>query len=944
MVTNKLKQIFKLFLTIMMIFTLLPGLEIPVFAEEADFTLIFMKVDNDWNLYEYDPTGNPIAVYTGNVGNWSVDGDTLTLTNFNFSTSAGTAMQIESSAKIVLSDGSTNNITSTSTGKDYSVGLKINSPLIIEGESAKTGVLNITAGSSNLESKGIVSDGSSLTINSGTVNAIGGNSNISIGVYFFGTLSVTGGKLTAKVGNGTNQQKAINSNSAISNVIAMGSTDVLGGNLNKADWSSLTYKVSGSIAKYVEITPAYSITGKITDGDTSAVVSGASVQLKNSSGNVGSAVTTDSNGNYTISNVVNGTYTIEVTATGYIKGTIDSFSVSDANVTNNDKQLIKQPIDATRTTPLNLVDDSTITYAGGNGSGNPKTSNITDSSEGWKWYLTAADGYEANTLVLNNANITVSVNQTKVFAVYVPANTTIVLIGTNNIAYTANRSVNVEGALLADGALMIKGNGSLKVESATVSGIFVGDASSRADLTIESGTITVNSGNQTGALSVGVFANKLIMNGGKLTATSGDSSNSLSNGVRLLDTLVMTGGEIIAQSGTANTSNTDTNNANKNNAAIYIETAPTNVIAKDAAGNILTFNNTNNYKGYNNFTATSPYKLTDLSQYVKVTAIPVPKIAISTTGLINLKVGQAVSNASIVYTLSNDTYVTIINTSDFTVSGLPAGLIAGTPVRTSDTVVTIPITGTPTTANSSTATLTYNTSIPATNMTDNKAITPSGTISTSAIAKADGAAVSGAPSVSGTATSSSIIVNAVTNTGGSGQTVEYAISTSSSPVPTSGWQDGVSFTSLNAGTTYYVFARTKANTNYDAGTAQVSTGITTSSPTPTPTPMPTPTPTTPTNQPVESSKHAYVDMSGANNGLKNVPYLSTNFGESTNYTYYYNTSDKNWDGTLWTSKTVLKPGTYYIYAYVEELGNTTGTTKFVVSNDKYVVPNTGIKK
>ncbi len=110
------------------------------------------------------------------------------------------------------------------------------------------------------------------------------------------------------------------------------------------------------------------------------------------------------------------------------------------------------------------------------------------------------------------------------------------------------------------------------------------------------------------------------------------------------------------------------------------------------------------------------------------------------------------------------------------------------------------------------------------------------------------------------------------------------------------------------------------------------------------TPTPTATPTPQANESsVEHSNYAYVDMSGANNGLKNVPYLSTNFGESTNYTYYYNTSDKNWDGTLWTSKTVLKPGTYYIYAYVEELGNTTGTTKFVVSNGKYVVPNTGVK-
>ncbi len=97
------------------------------------------------------------------------------------------------------------------------------------------------------------------------------------------------------------------------------------------------------------------------------------------------------------------------------------------------------------------------------------------------------------------------------------------------------------------------------------------------------------------------------------------------------------------------------------------------------------------------------------------------------------------------------------------------------------------------------------------------------------------------------------------------------------------------------------------------------------------------------DSPVEHSNYAYVDMSGEINGQKNVPYLSTNFGESNSYTFYYNTSDKNWDGEVWTSKTTLKPGTYYIYAMVEELGNTTGTTEFVVK-DTYKVPNTGVKE
>ncbi len=109
----------------------------------------------------------------------------------------------------------------------------------------------------------------------------------------------------------------------------------------------------------------------------------------------------------------------------------------------------------------------------------------------------------------------------------------------------------------------------------------------------------------------------------------------------------------------------------------------------------------------------------------------------------------------------------------------------------------------------------------------------------------------------------------------------------------------------------------------------------------TPTDAPEPE-STPNESSVPHSNYAYVDMSGEQNGARNVPYLSTNFGESNSVTYYYNTSDKNWDGTLWTSKSALKPGTYYIYAYVEELGNTTATTKFTIP-ENYVVPNTGIK-
>ncbi|GHT22550.1 hypothetical protein FACS189430_04500 [Bacteroidia bacterium] len=97
--------------------------------------------------------------------------------------------------------------------------------------------------------------------------------------------------------------------------------------------------------------------------------------------------------------------------------------------------------------------------------------------------------------------------------------------------------------------------------------------------------------------------------------------------------------------------------------------------------------------------------------------------------------------------------------------------------------------------------------------------------------KAAGAAVSGAPAVSGTPTLNSITVIAVTNAGGTGQAVEYAISEDGSATPTNGWQSVTTFTGLTPSTTYYVYARTAESANYNAGVAQVSAGIETAQPT-----------------------------------------------------------------------------------------------------------------
>jgi oligosaccharide reducing-end xylanase len=97
------------------------------------------------------------------------------------------------------------------------------------------------------------------------------------------------------------------------------------------------------------------------------------------------------------------------------------------------------------------------------------------------------------------------------------------------------------------------------------------------------------------------------------------------------------------------------------------------------------------------------------------------------------------------------------------------------------------------------------------------------TIDNGTITKADGRSVT-VPAVD-SAAYNRITVKAVTvSSPAYGQTAEYAISKTTT-MPTDGWQTGTTFAGLDPETNYYIHARAAANTNCNAGAAQVSAVI-----------------------------------------------------------------------------------------------------------------------
>lgn len=188
--------------------------------------------------------------------------NTLTLKGVNFTTSAATAIILPDGAKIVLTDGTTNTITSTSTSRSMSYGIYAVGSLIIRG----SGTLTVTGGESNdYGSRGIYvqykdeNAAGDLTITSGTVNANGGgNANSSVAIEA-GTVEIKAGTVTA-----TGRKATSDSTGIYAGVVA-----ISGGTVT-ATGDEATNDYSYGISAHNDVT--------ISGGDVTATASTAPVR------------------------------------------------------------------------------------------------------------------------------------------------------------------------------------------------------------------------------------------------------------------------------------------------------------------------------------------------------------------------------------------------------------------------------------------------------------------------------------------------------------------------------------------------------------------------------------------------------------------------------------------------------------------------------------------
>ena len=347
------------------------------------------------------------------------------------------------------------------------------------GIGAQSGTITVKS-SDAVTITGLVNAGSNIAVEAGTNLSITNSANMAIKAWGSGTVSLTakGGNITVSGGNNYNNN-AINAGSSAITLDASGEIRV-------ADYNGYpgvngnSLNISGTIP---EGSTLHSSCGVIVPEGKTLVNNGT---LFSNSGTVTVAGTLICG---TGSEIKNGNGTITPTATG--AGTIQSAPVSVAKLDFR----FDQP---TSVTEYSITGGGTA-----------------------KWE--PADGNSPNKLTLNG--VTMTGDYGDYYVVGVPANTEIILTGTNKITATNGNAICAQNA-----PLKITGEGSLEVVAPSTGGNYALSATSSIDVNItgaltvkgniraDEGTLSLQSGD---AISVcGSMYGK-----GNITATAGKSLN-----------------------------------------------------------------------------------------------------------------------------------------------------------------------------------------------------------------------------------------------------------------------------------------------------------------------------------------------------------------------------------------------------------------------------------
>ncbi|MEI6209493.1 MAG: carboxypeptidase regulatory-like domain-containing protein [Desulfuromonadales bacterium] len=264
------------------------------------------------------------------------------------------------------------------------------------------------------------------------------------------------------------------------------------------------------------ITPStYSISGQVTSSGTG--LSGVTVSTS------GGSATTDGSGNYSISGLTNGSYTVSASKTGYTMSASQSVTVSSANVTGKN-------FTATSNTTVN---PSTYSISGQVTSSGVGLSGVTVSTSGGSATTDGSGNYSISGLA--NGSYTVSASKTG-YTMSASQSVTVNSANAGGINFTAtlipstysiSGQVTLNGAGLSGVTVTLAGSGSTSTTTDS-SGNYVFSGAQNGSY-----TVTASKTGYTMSASLSVTVSNANVTGKNFTATVIPSTYSISGQVTL---------------------------------------------------------------------------------------------------------------------------------------------------------------------------------------------------------------------------------------------------------------------------------------------------------------------------------------------------------------------------------------------------------------------------